>query len=332
MGKLTACGSSITSVFQLIGTLENDISKSVAWALCQCPVFAKKVFDELFVIDCDPDKIQIKYQVAEKDKGITDLEITDDELFYAIIEAKRGWILPSADQLLLYYDRSAFRKSLAKNKAIITMSECSAEYAEAYLPLKEIEDIPIRHLPWKRLYKLANESVSVSNNAQKRLLAELMEYFGGIMSTQQKNSNWVYVVSLSGDRVEDSPLTYIDVVEKKGKYYHPFGNKWPKEAPNYIAFRYRGQLQSIHHIESYVITKNIHDEIPEMPDVEWKDAHFVYTLGPAIKPTKTVKSGDKVRMSARVWAMLDLLLTSDTITEAMELSKQRMNSDNSDTV
>ena len=70
----------------------------------------------------------------------------------------------------------------------------------------------------------------------------------------------------------------------------------------------------------------MHDEIPEMPDIEWDEAHFVYTLGPAIKPNKTIKAGEKVRQAARVWAMLDLLLTSETITEAMELSKQRMNS------
>ena len=85
-----------------------------------------------------------------------------------------------------------------------------------------------------------------------------MEYFGGIMSTQQKTSNWVYVVSLSYAKAGDSCLTYVDIVEKKGKYYHPFGNNWPKEAPNYIAFRYDGKLQSIHHIESYVITRNAH--------------------------------------------------------------------------
>ncbi|MCR5323020.1 MAG: hypothetical protein K6E85_07105 [Lachnospiraceae bacterium] len=326
MGDLTAYGGKVTSVFQLIGTLENDITKSVAWALCQCPVFAKKVFDGLFDIDCVPEKIRINYQVAEKEKGITDLEITDDEFFYAIIEAKRGWNLPCADQLSLYYDRSNFSNSTVQNKAIITMSECSVEYADEYLPFKEIQGIPIKHLPWRRLYDLAKESIPVSNNAQKRLLAELMEYFGGIMTTQQKSSNWVYVVSLSNDRAGDSNLTYIDIVEKKGKYYHPFGNKWPKEAPNYIAFRYHGQLQSIHHIESYVITKNVHDEISEMPDEEWNDAHFVYTLGPAIKPSKTVKAGEKVRMAARVWAMLDLLLTEDTVSKAMELSKQRMNS------
>ncbi len=33
MGELTAYGNRVTSVFQLIGTLENDITKSVACLL-----------------------------------------------------------------------------------------------------------------------------------------------------------------------------------------------------------------------------------------------------------------------------------------------------------
>lgn len=97
MGTLKAHGTNVTNVFQLIGNHENDITKSIAWAFCNCPVFTKKIFDELFSIDCDPENISIEYQSYEKNKGITDLEITDNNLFYAIIEAKRGWNLPGAN-------------------------------------------------------------------------------------------------------------------------------------------------------------------------------------------------------------------------------------------
>ena len=58
--------------------------------------------------------------------------------------------------------------------------------------------------------------------------------------TQNQNSNKVYVVSL-GKTEKFKGYTYIDVVEKFGKYFHPFGrNKsgWPVDPPNYIAFRY----------------------------------------------------------------------------------------------
>ncbi len=323
MGELYAYGSKVTSVFQLIGMLEDDITKSIAWALCNCPVFLKKIIDEVLNIYIDPSKVRIKYQESEKDKGRTDLELTDD-LFYVIIEAKKGWILPGKDQLSLYSQRRSLVQSSAKHKVIMSMSECSDTYANSYLPIKQANGIPIMHLPWKRIYELAENSISESNNLQKNLLRELMKYLGGLMTMQTQESNWVFVVSLGTSKPEDCDLTWIEIVQNNMKYFHPLGgNGWPKEPPNYIAFRYYGQLQSIHHIEDYVVTKKLHDEIPEMPDkVEGYD-FFVYKLGPAIVPTKVVKTGN-IYASGRKWAMLDTLLTADTIADACNISKARM--------
>lgn len=324
MGELIAYGSDVTNIFQLIGTLENDITKSIAWALCKCPVFMKQIIKELLQIDVAPEEVSIWYQEYEKNKGITDLEVTDGQQFYIIIEAKRGWILPGADQLTLYTEREKIRKSPVKHKAIVSMSECSLQYANSYLPFKDKNGIPILHLPWKRIYEIASDSRIDSSNAEKNLLKELMQYLGGIMTMQTKESNWVYVVSLGTSKPEKCNLTWIEIVQKHLKYFHPFGgNGWPKEPPNYIAFRYYGQLQSIHHIEDYVVTKNLHDEIPEMPDYIESSDYFIYKLGPGITPTKTVKTG-KIYASGRKWAMLDTLFTSDTIAEACNISKERV--------
>lgn len=87
-----------------------------------------------------------------------------------------------------------------------------------------------------------------------------------------------------------------------------------------------GRLQSIYHIESYSIVKNLHDEIEEMPNVEDEYEHFVYSLGKPIIPSKVVKTGN-IYAFGRKWAMLDTLLTADTIHEASEISKQRMNNE-----
>ncbi len=324
MSELVAYGAEVSSIFQLIGNLENDITKSIAWALARCPEFLKLVIKEVMSIDINPENVRIKYQEFEKDKGITDLEITDDSSFYIIIEAKRGWILPGAEQLKLYSKRRNIVENPAPNKAIISMSECSEEYANAYLSFKDINEIPVMHLSWRRIYELANSAKVSSSISQKNLLKELMKYLGGIMTMQAKESNWVYVVSLATSKPESCDLTWIDIVKQKMKYFHPLGtNGWPKEPPNYIAFRYGGKLQSIHHIEGYVVTRNLHSEIIEMPDVQEEKEYFVYSLGEAIIPSKTIKTG-KIYASGRKWAMLDTLLTADTIHEASEISKQRM--------
>ena len=327
MSELVAYGTEVSSVFQLIGNLENDITKSIAWALARCPEFLKAVINEVMSLEINTQNVRIKYQEFEKNKGITDLEITDDTSFYIIIEAKRGWILPGAEQLALYSQRRNIIESPVSHKAIISMSECSEDYANAYLPFKVINDIPVNHLSWKKIYELANFAKVGSSISQKNLLKELMRYLGGIMTMQAKESNWVYVVSLSTAKPEKCDLTWIELVEKKMKYFHPFGiNGWTKEPPNYIGFRYGGRLQSIYHIESYSIVKNLHDEIEEMPNVEDEYEHFVYSLGKPIIPSKVVKTGN-IYASGRKWAMLDTLLTADTIHEASEISKQRMNNE-----
>ena len=73
MSILQTGGNGVQSVFQLIGTLENDITKSIAWAMNKCPVFLKQIVYEIVGVDIDPDQVRIKYQEFEKDKGITDL-------------------------------------------------------------------------------------------------------------------------------------------------------------------------------------------------------------------------------------------------------------------
>ena len=77
-----------------------------------------------------------------------------------------------------------------------------------------------------------------------------------------------------------------------GYYFCPAGiRRWPKEPPNYIAFRYQGKLQTIHHIEGYTVTKNMHDVIEFMPDENWNDDHYIFWVG----PSHHTKQGSKNR-------------------------------------
>lgn len=333
MAELFAYNERVETIFDLIGDKENDITKSIAWAFVNCPQLLERVIERLIHVKVDADDVVIRYQEFEKDKGITDLEITDNRKLYIIIEAKRGWLLPGEPQLKLYSERSGFINSPAKVKAIVSMSECTEGYANKRLPA--IPGIMLLHLPWMVICDLAGELRIKTAGKQNYILGELERYIKRIMITQNKDTNWVYVVSLglkeaeittSEGKKETASITYVDIVRKHNKYCCPVGGGkggWPKEPLTYIAFRYHGKLQSIHHIEKYIVTDNLHPYVPEIPDAELSETHFVYELGPAIIPSKDIRTGDKIVMSSRVWAQLDTLLTSNTITEAMEISKAR---------
>lgn len=85
----------------------------------------------------------------------------------------------------------------------------------------------------------------------------------------------------------------------------------------------RCSIRWIDIIEGYTVTRNMHDEIPEMPDEVWDGDCYVYKLGPAIIPSKAVKTG-KIFRNGRVGAMLDTLLTCDTISEARDMTQARL--------
>ena len=141
---------------------------------------------------------------------------------------------------------------------------------------------------------------------------------------QDQQSNMVYVVSLGSGVPEGCSISWIDIIDKKGRYFHPVGKGWPSNPPNYLGFRYRGKLQRIHHVESWKITDDLHSEIKEIGKGLWGYSHYCYSLGPAIIPNKDVKNG-KVYPSGRVWAMLDLLMTCDTVSEARDMTNERLN-------
>jgi hypothetical protein len=109
------------------------------------------------------------------------------------------------------------------------------------------------------------------------------------VSIERQTDNKVFVVSLGWQpMVEGQKHTWINVVEKDKCYFHPVGNKWPVQPPNYIGFRYNGKLQSVHHIDSFEIVENLTTHNPLWPETDID--HFVYRLGPPMRPSREVQA------------------------------------------
>lgn len=320
MTDLYIYDNKIESIFQLLGEKENDISYSVGYAFCNCDFFLRNFLERLNIKHFKTDKVKIRLQQHQKEKGFTDFEIICENEFHIIIEAKKGWVFPEKEQLSKYTKR----KWLAQIRKIVVFNESTPAFIETNFRKNHIETIPIEVISWNEIRNIALSSKIIGRNTENKILEQLNIYLNKISSMQSIDSNKVYVVSLGKDKVPESDITWKDIVLKYSKYYHPVGgNKggWPVEPPNYIAFRYDGKLQSIHHIDKYEVITDLskYFEIPKDDGIR----RYLYHLGPAIKPAREVKTGNGIIRNIRVWAALDLLLTSQTIEEARDKTKER---------
>jgi hypothetical protein len=326
MANLYIFNDKIESVFQLLGQKENDISYSVGYAFGNCKTFLQKFLQHLKIkTPFEPDKIKIILQAHEKDKGFTDFEIIQDNEFHIIIEAKRGWVFPTQSQLEKYATRPSFVLSTAKDKRIIIFNESIPAYTKANFGIAGIREFPVETISWNDLEKIASSSKSIGRDTENRLLKELSIYLNKISSMQKIDSNMVYVVSLGSGTPDKWTISWRDIVNKHSKYFHPVGGSkggWPAEPPNYIAFRYNGKLQSIHHIDKYEVFTDPALHFPGIPKGTW-EPHYLYHLGPTMRPAHEVKAGKKIVRSMRVWSALDLLLTSKTIQDARDETQRR---------
>lgn len=324
MPDLYLFNTKIESIFQLLGEKENDISYSVGYSLANNRQLLYNFLQHLNIKTLQLDKVKIKLQTHEKDSGFTDFEIMQEGQFHLIVEAKRGWIFPTENQLNKYASRLTFKNSSAIDKRIIIFNESTPVYAQTHFPKKIINSFPVQVISWQTIQRITNSSVKRGRQAENNILQNLDKYLNKISTMQKIDSNMVFVVSLGWSKPNNWQINWQDIVNKKRKYFHPVGGRkggWPAEPPNYIAFRYGGKLQTIHHIDKYEVFTNPATHFKEIPSANW-EPHYLYYLGPSIAPTRDVKTG-KIYPSGRKWAMLDLLLTSDSVSEASDKTWQR---------
>jgi hypothetical protein len=250
--------------------------------------------------------------------SITDLEIYSPTRAFLIVEAKRGFEAPSTEQLYAGARRLANNpdKRAKKSLVVLAQSDRKGEFLRAQVP-RVVGGVRVEAISWHDVMRIAGAARKPAPYAGKRLLSEFVDYLSEVSSMQDQKSNLVYVLSLSKDPF-GGKITYIDVVEKFNKYF----DKISGNPPNYIAFRYNGMLQSIHHVEGYEIITDLGPHFPEQPSSEI-EPHFLYKLGPPIRPPKPTPTGADWRAGPRVWCFIDLLLTSDTIFKAWQKTKER---------
>jgi hypothetical protein len=316
--RLLLHGQEVESIFDLLGYDENGLTHALGLVLSEneelLRILANRISDGKY--KCDYYEVRLQ-EYSLKDRGFTDIELSIDKSLFTIVEAKIGWSLPSQEQLDKYSLR--FGEYKPYRTLLTVISECRTEYAERELRKLDLKT-NITYLPWKEILSCIERAYVNSTAYQKRMLKHLETYFRKVITMQDRNSNRVFCVALGSGKPEYSELSWIDIVEKKKRYFYPMAKGWPPDPPNYIAFRYYGKLQSIHHVDDYEIVTKMHEHLP-VKEEEW-DPTFLLKLGEPFKPEREVRNGN-IYPNQHLWFDLDTAFTCKTIQEARDLTQKR---------
>ena len=198
----------IVNFFELLGYSENALTYALGWTALNNERLVQAITDKIGVnngYEFNKEKIEIILQkFGEKDRGFTDIEISDNENIFLIIEAKIGLHLPTEKQLKKYSSR--LRASKVKNKKIVVISEFRREYAQGVLG-KIKSEFPIVYMSWHEVKTLVSENCSSLNNSQKAINHNFIEYYEMVAHSHNLSSNKVFCVVLNKEN--------FDVVFKK---------------------------------------------------------------------------------------------------------------------
>jgi hypothetical protein len=311
--KLLRYGRPVSTIFDLLGTKEDDMTYTLGYVASRSPKLAKGLIRALGGDLPKGDGI-VRLQDMDGD-GRTDVELEVGDELRIVIEAKRGAELPSLAQLRRY----AGRFKGAGFNCLVAVTNAPPAFARTSLP-QTIDGIPVAHLSWRQIRDLVRDARPDETNQNKIMLGEFGAYLTEILGMEISRSNMVYVVSLGEGGVWG--LDFKDVVNRRRQYFYTTKGGWPPP-PNYLAVRFDGRLQSIYHVEGADVFSNPRDIFPDAESREI-EPHYLLRLGPPIVPPHEVKNGPKISRAMRVWCMLDTLLTCSTITGAWAETKRRL--------
>jgi hypothetical protein len=150
-------------------------------------------------------------------------------------------------------------------------------------------------------------------------LDEFHNYLRKAIKMRDPADSWTYCVVISNDRPGNGGLrTFRDFVTDEGCYFHPYGwgKGWPRTPPNFLAFRWDGQVQRIHRVVRAEVISNLQVRWPDIPEADdTTRPHAVYYLGPRL-PGTPIPNGARYRAQRR-WIILDHLLTNATLKDAL---------------
>lgn len=315
--ELTRYGREVDYVFDLLGRREPDLTAALGWTLAQAPSLMRALLRHLG-LDADPAGFAVSLEDQAGGQGRTDIELTGPGV-KVIIEAKQGWLVPDDQQFILYAPRfEGFEQAL-----FVSLSDSSPQWANQLL--SPIGGVPVVHVSWDTVRNALKSAISRGRGREQFWLQQLEGYMGQATSRRPLDDQWVFCVVASSANFGGT--TFQNWVRRERVYFHPYGghNTWPKRPPNFLCFRWDGQVQQVNRVKDFEVVPRLSQRWPSMdekdtastPSRPVEDAHIVYNLGPDIPLRPSPISTKGTYATGRVWCLLDQLLTQPTLRDAV---------------
>src|SRR5206468_8954256 len=241
MVELLRFNRAATTVFDLLGSQENDQTFSLGFVLSRSPQLLAGFIEAASGVRVDGfDSTTVALQRSERESGRTDIEINVPNRFFGVIEAKIGPNFPGEQQLARY--GSMIARQRAPRKLLCAVTNLSTHLAGLHvsrLP-EAIREIPFTHVSWRQVRDLAKAARQHESHTNKRWLEEFITYLGEILGMDRRYSNMTYVVSLAQGNREGWTLSWRDVVNESRRQFYPVHGC--PEPPHSFGFGFGGKL------------------------------------------------------------------------------------------
>ena len=198
MAELILHARPVETVFDLLGHDENDMTAALGWALARSPALLRAFVGHVAPGAEVGEPVTVELQRHDAaDGGYTDLELKTSDL-HVIVEAKRGWALPSDGQLRRYEARFADFAAATQAFVVLTQNGVGAIVSRRLSGWSHPESIALVVLGWSDLVRQARGASRQRGPVERHLAEEFAGYLRGVADMRDTNTNAVHVVSSRG--------------------------------------------------------------------------------------------------------------------------------------
>ena len=197
-----------------------------------------------------------------------------------VVEAKRGWRLPTIRQLETYSKRVV----AAGGGLLIRLSDASPAWAAHVLP-GGVDGVRSAPGPGRGARRYPRRSIGCPG-FRTSLAGGTAAYLRKVVHVHDPASRWGYCVVVSDAKPDwGDERTYREYVTEADTYFHPlgWGKGWPTEPPNFMAFRHRGKVIRVSRVVDAEVVPTITDRWARIEPIgDAARPHAVYALRPAL--------------------------------------------------